>query len=192
MYKNLPYWLLPVFLVFVLSGCAQTEASGPQMDYEETKKMVVDILKTDDGKKAVEEIMADSSVKEQLIMDNAVVSDTIQKTLTSNKGTEFWKKSFEDPKFAESMAKGMQSEHEKLIKDLMNDPAYRGMLIEVLKDPELEKEFADLMESKRYREHMQTVITETFESPIFKAKLQDLMVKAAGEIQAGEEAKEKE
>ena len=30
-----------------------------KIDYEQTKKMVVDILKTDDGKKAIQELMAD-------------------------------------------------------------------------------------------------------------------------------------
>ena len=67
--------------------------------------MVVDILKTDDGKKAIQEVMSDEKLKEKLVMDHAVVTETIEKTLTSEKGTEFWKKTFEDPKFAESIAK---------------------------------------------------------------------------------------
>ena len=37
-------------------------------------------------------------------MDQSVVTETIQNTLTSEKGAEFWKKNFEDPKFAETMA----------------------------------------------------------------------------------------
>lgn len=174
----------PILILLFISGCGQEE-SGGQMDYDQTKKMVVDILKTDDGKKAVQELLEDEKIKQTLIMDEAIVADTIQTTLTSKEGTEFWKKSFEDPKFAESMAKSMKDGNEQLLKDLMKDPEYRGMMIEVLKDPELQKEVTTVLKSKEYREHLQTVVTETFESPLFKAQLQDILLKAAEEAGAG-------
>ncbi|WP_435367740.1 spore germination lipoprotein GerD [Mesobacillus subterraneus] len=175
-------FVLPATFLLLAAGCAPTESGGGQVDYEETKKMVVDILKTDDGKKAIQEVMGDDGMKEKLIMDQPVVTDTIEKTLTSDKGMDFWKKSFEDPKFAESVAKSMKKENEQLLKNLMKDPEYKGMMIETMKDPELEKELTTLLKSKEYREHLQKVMTETFESPLFKAKLQALIVKAAEEI----------
>ena len=61
----------------------------------------------------------------------------------------------------------------------MNDPEYRGMMIEVFKEPEIQKEMADALKSKEYREHLQKVISETIESPLFKAKIQELLLKAA-------------
>lgn len=174
-----------LFIVLLLTSCSGKEATGGQIDYEETKKMVVDILKTDDGKKAIQDVMSDDKLKEKLVMDQKVVSETIEKTLTSEKGTTFWKKSFEDPKFAASVAKSMKKENEKLLKDLMKDPEYRGMMMEIFKEPELQKDMADALKSKEFREHLQKVMTETFESPIFKAKIQALLIKAAEEIQAG-------
>jgi len=180
--KKTSKFLIPAAFLILAAGCAQTESGGGQVDYEETKKMVVDILKTDDGKKAIQEVMGDDGMKQKLIMDQPVVTDTIEKTLTSEKGMDFWKKSFEDPKFAESVAKSMKKENEKLLKDLMKDPEYKGMMIEVMKDPELEKELTTLLKSKEYREHLQKVMSETFESPLFKAKLQALIVKAAEEL----------
>ncbi|NRG45831.1 spore germination lipoprotein GerD [Bacillus sp. CRN 9] len=176
-------FILSFIAVLVLSGCGQNEAG--YMDYDQTKKMLVDILKTDDGKKAVEELLADEKIKQQLVMDQGMVRDTIETTLTSEKGSEFWKKSFDDPKFAESMAKSMKNENEQLLKDLMKDPEYQKMMMEVMKDPEMEKEIANLMKSQEYREHLKTVITETFESPLFKAKLQDILLKAAEEAGKG-------
>ncbi len=166
-------------------GCNQNESSN-NMDYEKTKKMVVDILKTDEGKKAIKELMTDEKMKEQLVMDNTTVTDTIEKTLLSDKGQDFWKKSFADPKFAESIAKSMQKENKQLLKDLMKDPEYKGMMVEVLQDPELEKEVMKILKSKKYSEHLQTVITDTFESPLFKAKIQDILLKAAEEVKTGE------
>ncbi|WP_035445613.1 spore germination lipoprotein GerD [Bacillus sp. UNC41MFS5] len=172
--------LLPI-MVF-LTSCSSNESSGGgQVDYEQTKKMVVDILKTDDGKKALQEVMSSDGMKEKLVMDQKVVSDTIQQTLTSDKAKDYWKETFSDPKFAQSVSKNLKSENKKLLKELMNDPEYRGMMIEVFKEPEIQKEMADALKSKEYRAHLQKVITETVDSPLFKAKIQELLLKAAEE-----------
>ncbi|WP_335872199.1 spore germination lipoprotein GerD [Bacillus sp. 2205SS5-2] len=184
-----PFPLL--LLVILLTGCSGGESSNGQMDYEETKKMVVDILKTDDGKKAIQDVVADDKIKQELIMDEEIVKKTISEALTSEKGMDFWKESFKDPKFAESMAKSMKKENEKLLKSLMKDPAYQGMMMDLFKDPELQKEIQESLKSKEYREHLQEVIIETFESPLFKTKLQDVLMKAAEEMKGsgGEEKK---
>jgi len=177
--KNL-LLLLPI--TFFLSSCSSNESnSGGQIDYDQTKKMVVDILKTDDGKKAIQDVMTDDKLKEKLVMDQKVVADTIQSTLTSNKATEFWKKAYSDPKFAQSVAKNMKTENKQLLKDLMNDPEYRTMMIQVFKEPEIQKEMSDALKSKEYRAHLQTVISEMVDTPIFKAKIQDMLLKAAQE-----------
>ncbi|KHF28870.1 Spore germination protein GerD precursor [Anoxybacillus sp. BCO1] len=41
--------------------------------------MVVDILKTDEGKKAIQEVMSDEKVKQQLVMDQEVVKKRLRK-----------------------------------------------------------------------------------------------------------------
>jgi spore germination protein D len=188
----LPALILVLLTGSALAGCAPVETSGEEMDYDATKKMVVDILKSDDGKKAIEDLMKEDGIKEALIMEQSVVSETIEKTLVSEEGTEFWKKQFEDPKFAESFSMSMKTEHEKLLKDLMKDPEYRGMVVEVLKDPELEKELINILKSTEYRQHMQAVMTETFESPLFQAKIQDLIIKASEEINKQQDQKNSE
>jgi spore germination protein D len=167
-------------ICLTVTGCAPKEEAG-QVDYEETKKMVVDILKTDDGKKALQEVMKDEEMKQVLIMDQKVVTETIQTTLTSDKGAKFWQKVFEDPKFVESFAKSLQEEHEKVIKELMTDPEYQKLLIEVLQDPEMEKSIQTSMKSQEFRTHLQEVIMETLSSPLYKAKIQDTLLKAAEE-----------
>lgn len=178
-----------IILILLLAACA-AENSAEKFDYEQTKKMVVDILKTDEGKKALQEVMDDEKMQERLIMDQAVVKETIENALTSEKGVEFWKKAFEDPNFAESFAKSMQKEYEALHKKLMKDPEYQSLMLDILKDPELMKEVTDLLKSKEFREHIQTIMTETFESPIYQKKIQDILLKAA-EKQASDEEEEK-
>ena len=75
----------------------------------------------------------------------------------------------------------MQKENEQLLKNLMNDPEYRGKMIEILKDPELGKEVTNLLKSNEYRDHVKQVVTETLESPLYQTKIQELLLKAAEE-----------
>jgi spore germination protein D len=178
--------LLLLFSYFlILSACAPQEPSPAPPDYDQIKKMVVDILKTDEGKKAIQEVMTDEKIKQELIMDQAIVKQTIEQTLTSKNGEEFWKKMFEDPKFAESFAKSLKTEHEKMLKSLMKDPEYQAMIIDILKNPEVEKSMVTVLKSKEFRSHLQKVMTETFESPLYKAKIQDLLIKAVEDMQGG-------
>lgn len=176
--------LLPFVFLFLISGCSEPIVQSEQMSYEETKKMVVDILKSDEGKKAFKEVMTDDEIKQQLVLDQAVVKETIEQTLTSDKGMEFWKKAYADPKFSEAMAKSMKEQNELLLKNLMNDPEYRGTMIEVMKDPALQTEITDLLKSKEYRDHLKEIVSETFESPLYKAKMQDMLMKAAAEAKS--------
>ncbi|OMP66126.1 spore germination lipoprotein GerD [Domibacillus epiphyticus] len=169
------------FVSILIAGCAANGESAGQADYEETKKMVIDILKTDDGKKALQELMKDKEIQQALVMDQQAVTKTIQTTLTSDKGQEFWKKAFEDPKFAESFAKSMQTEHEKLMKGLMTDPDYQKMLLGVFQDPEMQKTIQTSMKSQEFRKHLQDVVMETLSNPLYKAKLQETLLKAAEE-----------
>ncbi|KSU78485.1 spore germination protein D [Fictibacillus enclensis] len=170
------------FLLLALSGCAQNEAQGssPQnMDYDATKKMLVDILKTDDGKKAITDVLSDEKMKEQLLLDQALIKQTIEKELLSPKGEKFWQQAFKDPKFAAAYAKSMKTEHEKLMKGLMKDPAYQQLMMNILKSPEMGKEVLDLSNSPQYRKEVKKIMMETFDSPLVRAQLSEMLQKAA-------------
>ncbi|WP_046180996.1 spore germination lipoprotein GerD [Domibacillus tundrae] len=169
------------FMSVLIAGCAAEGQAGGQANYDETKKMVIDILKTDDGKKALQEVLKDKEIKQALVMDEQAVTKTIQTTLTSDQGKEFWKKAFEDPKFVESYAKSMQKEHEKVLKGLMADPDYQKMLTDVLQDPEMQKTMQEAMKNQEFRKHLQDVINETLSSPLYKAKIEETLLKAAEE-----------
>lgn len=172
--------------MLLATACAPQDKENNGMDYDQTKKMVVDILKTDEGKKAVEAIMKDPSVRQDILMDQNAIKDTISQTLVSDKGVEFWKKAMDDPKFAESFAKSLEKENKTVIKQLMKDPEYQGMLQDVLKDPAMEKEVLTVLKSKEYRTYLQKIMTETFDSPLYQSKIQDILLKAAEETQGGQ------
>ncbi len=77
------------------------------------KKMMVDMLQTDDGKTAIRDIMADEEMRKELVMDHIFVKEAVQETLTSEQGKAFWQETMKDPEFAKTFAESMQSENEK-------------------------------------------------------------------------------
>lgn len=168
-------------LIVPLAACAANEAQGNDANYEETKKMIVDILKTDDGKKALNEILADEQFKHQVIMDQETVKEAIRQALVSEQGQKFWEKQMADAKFAESMAKSMQKQHEELMKGLMNDPEYQKKLVEIMQDPEMEKNMLTLLKGNEFRSHLQELIGEAFDNPIFRAEIADMLKQVTSE-----------
>ncbi|WP_100406030.1 spore germination lipoprotein GerD [Bacillus solitudinis] len=166
--------------VFIITGCATAENGGKnQPDYESTKKMMVDMLKTDEGKQAIQEIMEDEEVRKVLVMDSAFVKKTIQDTLTSEEAQKFWQDTMQDPEFAKTFAESMQTENEKILKGLMKDPEYQGMMLTILQDPEMESNVLEIMKSKEYRQQVMTIMSESFESPFFTAKVNEILSKVA-------------
>ncbi len=170
-----------IFCLFTLASCSETNTDTSEENYSDTKKIIVDVLKSDEGKKAIEETLSDESVKTKLIMSQEDISKTIETTLTSNKEKQFWENAFKDPKFVEALAKGMESSHKQILKDLMTDPEYMGLLTNILKDSDMRKEFAEIMQGKEYRKELQSLLTEIIDSPLYKAKIEDILLKAADE-----------
>ncbi|WAA12443.1 spore germination lipoprotein GerD [Fervidibacillus halotolerans] len=175
------YFLWLLVILPIIGSCSTVDGESGKTPYDETKDMVIDILKTDDGKKALKEVLADDELKQELVLDSAIVAQSIEGTLLSEKGKEFWKKSFEDGEFVKVYAQSMEDENKNLLKKLMADPEYRAMLIEVLQDPALEKEIVDLLKSQEYRQYLKDLITETLESPLYQAKIEEILLKAANE-----------
>lgn len=118
-------------------------------------------------------------MNEALVIDQNAIKGTIEKTLASKKGAEFWKTIFEDSKFAESFAKTLQPEHEKIIKKLMKDPDYQKSFMQIMQDPGMDKKYYELVKSQKFRSYLEDVITETLSSPLFKKQFEDELKKAA-------------
>jgi spore germination protein D len=168
------------------SACA-TPDQGQQADYEATKQMVVDVLQTEEGKKAVQEVVQDEEIQEQLIMEQEFIKETIQTTLASEEGKEYWQEVMKDPEFAKTFAESMQEENEKLLKGLMKDPEYQSMMLDIMKDPEMEQNYVELMETKDYREQVRAIVMEAMESPLYVARLNELLQQMAKEeLKSGE------
>lgn len=180
--------LLICIITMINVGCSNNTASK-ELDYDQTKKMVVDILQTDEGKKALQEIIADDKMKQHLIMESDVVKESITQALVSEKGAEMWQKLFEDPSFVESFNTSIADEQKKLIKSLMHDAEFQKNMLELLQNPEISNQTLSLMKSQQFRGHLEETIQQTLETPLFQAKIQQLLLKAAEKKKQEEEKK---
>lgn len=176
MLKQVFHFLALIMLLFLMS-CAPKEEIEKTSSYDSTKKMMMDILQTDEGKETIQKVINQDELKEQIIIDQPFVKQTIEETLASEKGVEFWQKAFQDPTFTSEFAKHFNEEHKKMMKELMKDPEYQELFIDILKNPETKKMTEDTLKSKEYREEIQKVIIETLDSPLYQGKLMELMQK---------------
>ena len=62
------------------------------------------------------------------------------------------------------------------MKDLTKDAAYRTMIMEIMKEPDLQKEFTKLLKTNEMRKLYKDVIIETGESPLVQAKMEELLM----------------
>ncbi|MGY0694063.1 spore germination lipoprotein GerD [Virgibacillus sp. FSP13] len=168
--------------LLLASACGGGEsAAGEKADYDTTKKMVVDILQTEDGKKALTEILADDKLKQQLVIQDDAVKKAINEALVSEKGKEMWTKLFNDTEFVKGYAKSMSDEHKKLMKELMNDADFQKQMLDLLKNPEMTDQMLEVLKSQKFRSHLEDTIKETLQTPLFQAKMTDILLKAAEE-----------
>ncbi|MEY8351005.1 spore germination lipoprotein GerD [Bacillus cereus] len=175
--KRMLLILVSSLLFIILTACAQGKEAKAELDYDQTKKMIIDILKTDQGKKAIQDVLTDEKMKQALILDETVVKKTIEDAMVSEKGQQLWEKLFKDPEFSTKFAKGIEKEQTALMKTLLKDPEYQAGVIEIMKNPEVEKIMLQTMKSKEYRQYLQQVLTETAENPLFQTKMIDIISK---------------
>jgi spore germination protein D len=163
-------------------GCSNHSSSqGTTTDYQTTKKMVVDMLKSDDGKNAIKEILNDEAFKQQLVIDQELVKRTITQTMTSEEGKKFWDERLKNPEFSRALAKTMMENNEALLKKLINDPDYQKMMMNLFKAPNMEREYLDLLKTQPFRAQIRQNILEAVDSPLFSAKLTEALNKALDE-----------
>lgn len=166
---------------FVLASCSAGQAQPSQPDYRNVKTMVLDIMETEDAKKALSRMLQDEKIKSQMMVDSETVRSTLIKTMASPSNTHL-KEAFKDPKFASTLGKSMKEENRKLLKELMKDPDYQKMMLDIMKDPEFEKNQLQLMKSAAYRHQTMQVMKESLQSPLFQEEMMKIMTKVTEEM----------
>lgn len=184
------YFLCLTILLLSLTSCSPKNSSA-QPDYNETKQLVLDILQTKEGKKAIHQVLSDEESQKKMILEAPEVKKVVQETLLSEENKKKLEELMSDPEFVKEYAKQLEEQHKQMIKNLMKDPDYQTSMQEILKDPEMEKQFLELTKSKEFRQQTMTIMKEAMQSPYFRLELLQLMSKVAEE-ELGKEKKEEE
>ncbi|NOU92916.1 spore gernimation protein [Paenibacillus sp. LMG 31456] len=190
---SLNKWLqkVPLLLfVLVLTSCgsdSKSSQSSQNGGYKDTKTMVLDILKTEDGQKAIiaaqtkAAASSDGQIKLLSTGDSQHIQLAVKDVLTDTSNNKFLQNVITDPKFAGQFAKAIQKDIKQLQKDLMKDPEYQTTMISTLNNPDFEKMLLDTMKSPQYRQQTKTVIQESMQSPLFRLELMNIMKKVLEE-----------
>ncbi|TVX97566.1 spore germination lipoprotein GerD [Paenibacillus cremeus] len=179
--------LLPGFLIVsLLTACGsdnQSASSGGGNNYKDTKSMVMDILKSEDGRKAIQEATIQSNTKMQTLSagDTQMLQLAVKDVLVDPQSNQFLQKMITDPKFAGQFAKAIEKDTKKLHKDLLKDPEYQKSMLDAMKSPDFETMMLNTMKTTPYRTQTKAVIQESLQSPLFRLELMDLMKKVLQE-----------
>ena len=155
------------------------------------KKVFTDALQTEDGKKALREILETPSFRELLVLEHTEVQTAIEQTLLSEKSSEFWKHTLEDPKMKEAFAKSIQKELATIQKDLLKDAGYQEELTKFFDQPEMQKQLESILKGTTMRKEIEKVVKDTIENPLMQTKWQEL-IKKSGESGGSSGSKEDE
>ena len=111
---------LGLCLALTACGGEQDNSSSGEASYNEMKTMVLDILKTDEGKKAVEGALSSSegsssiSMKMVPLQTTEQINTAVKDTLTAPGYQKQIEKIMKEPKFAGDFAKAIQSQSKDL------------------------------------------------------------------------------
>jgi spore germination protein D len=191
--RRIGFLLCFILLIVVISSCGTNSSTGQQdRNYHEAKTMVLDILKSDEGKKAISTANEDdgkkSKVKLLSIEDAVQLQQAVTHVLTHEENI-FLKNLLKDPRFAGDFAKAIKDDTTQIQKQLLKDPDYQKLIIDVMKNPEYEKLLLDTMKSMPYRHLVMSIIEESLQSPLFRANLIDLLKTAIQEQTQSESEK---
>lgn len=187
-FNSLRHVMILLFLLLV--SCNNHTEPSKDQEYETTKQMMVDILQTEDGKKALSEVLNDDAMKQRLVIDSDAVKDALNEQLGSEKGSTIWANYFNDPVFVESFAKSFEKEHLEMLQRAMNDASFQKQMLEMMQDPELISYYLTILKSQSFRAHLEELIEQNFDTPAFQAKIKKIIEQRTKAIEDDDEEEE--
>lgn len=173
----------------LLSGCGSepSSSSSEPISYKDMKSMVIDILKTEDAQKALQEsasaTIGNSGTGARIlsVQDQEQMRMAVKETLVSPEYNKTIEKLMTDPRFAGEFAKAVNKQNKQIHKDLLKDPTYQKDLVQVMKSPEMDKMILEVLQSTQYRKQVMSIMQESMQSPLYRLEILDLLKKAVQE-----------
>lgn len=188
MTKKWTLWPLLLVFLFILTSCGSEPSGTSQgLSYKDMKSMVIDILKTEDAQKALQESAQQTSgysaqsSRMLTASDQEEVRIAVKDVISSPEYDKVIKKLMTDTRFAGEFAKAVNKENKSIHKELMKDPQYQSELVKTMKNPEMEKMILEVLKSSQYRKEVMSLMQESMQNPLFRLEVLDLMKTAVQE-----------
>jgi len=193
-----------VALSLALVSCGQeTGGSGNQISYKEVKSMVIDILGSEEARKAISKVQTQTAEGEGMLLtknmtmqDQELVRLAVKDVLTSPDYNFVIEKIMRNPRFAGEFAKAVSQDNKQIHKDLMKDPDYQKDLIVMMKQPEAQRVLFEATKTPEYRKMLMSSVTEAMQNPLFKLEilkmLQSVVKEELTPQEQGQQGQEKE
>lgn len=133
-----------LLLVFSLSGCGSKKSAKSSSNYKDTKHMVIDILKTPEGKKAVTQASKGESASTQSKDSGSGGGSSdggggSESSSDSSGGGESGGSSSSGMKTqSQDVEKLVKQENKKMLKTFSSDPEFQKAVIAAMKTPEVQ------------------------------------------------------
>ncbi|MEK3883770.1 spore germination lipoprotein GerD [Paenibacillus sp. PL2-23] len=179
--------LMAIALLLTSCGAGSSGGNSQQMSYKDLKSMVIDILKTEDAQKALQESAEQlsgytaQSSKLLSVQDQEEVRLAVKDVISAPDYDKVIKKLMTDTRFAGEFAKAVNKENKTIHKELIKDPAYQQELIKTMKNPEMEKLILEVLKSAQYRKEVMSLMQESMQNPLFRLEVLELMKTAVQE-----------
>ncbi|GMK41070.1 germination protein GerD [Paenibacillus sp. CCS19] len=182
-------WILTASALLSLTACGAEPSSSQSepISYKDMKSMVIDILKTEDAQKALQESATSAtgnngfSSKILSVQDQEQVRMAVKEVLVSPDYDKVIKTLMTDTRFAGEFAKTVNTQNKQIHKDLIKDPSYQKDLIQAMKSPEMDKMILDVLQGSQYRKQVMSLMQEAMQNPLFRLEVLDLLKKAVQE-----------
>lgn len=181
-------YMLMIALLLLTSCGAEPSGGGEQpLNYKDMKTMVIDILKSEDAQKALQqsaEKMSGYSAQPSKLLsvqDQEEVRLAVKDVISSPDYDKVIKKLMTDIRFAGEFAKAVNKENKDIHKELLKDPGYQQEFVKTMKNPEMEKLILGVLKSAQYRKEVMSLMQESMQNPLFRLEVLELMKKAVQE-----------
>jgi len=178
-----------IAMTLLLASCGSEQSSNGQMTYKDMKSMVIDILKTEEAQKAMENSKqssgggsgGSSTMSSLSVKDQEEVRLAVKDVLVSPDYSKVIKGLMTDTKFAGEFAKALNKENKDIHKELIKDPDYQSSLIKTFDNPDMEKLLLETLKGSQYRKEVMTIMQEAIQTPIFRLEIYELLKSAVKE-----------
>ena len=184
--KKILFRMILALFIMLITSCGQdTPSSSSQgQGYKDTKAMVIDVLKTEEGQQAIQEAAQKNQDKTMQMLqtkEGQQIQLAVKDIFTDVNGSKLLQQTMTDPKFAGEFAKAIEKSNKQLHKDLMKDPEYQKSMMDIMNNAEFERMILRVMKNNQYRQQMMVVIQESIQTPLFRAELMEIFTKVLQE-----------